>query len=119
MYTNRKEQKAHKELTRPETSYKLKPLEDLFKGDSLEKVAELEAIENAEQNNKEKTSQKDTKKKQRMKKKKKGGGARAISNGGEVTFQNGFEVVKEDNCENPRARNKKVVKKVIGSKVRK
>lgn len=117
MYTNRKEQKAHKELTRPETSYKLKPLEDLFKGDPLEKVAELEAIENAERNNNEKTPKKDKKKKRGMKKKK--GGDRAISNGGEATFQNGFEVVKEDNADMPRARNKKVAKKVIGSKLNK
>lgn len=118
LYTNRKEQKMHKELTRPETSYKLKPLEDLFKGDPLEKVAEIEATENAERNNNEKTSKKDKKKKQGMKKKKEGG-ARAVSTGGKVTFQNGFEVVKEGNSDMPRARNKKVAKKVIGSKLKK
>lgn len=42
---NRIQQKVHAEATRPTDSYKLKPLDDIFQGDLLEKAEELEKRE--------------------------------------------------------------------------
>lgn len=40
-YVNRIQQKVQAELNRPQEAYKLKPMEDIFKGKSLEKAYEL------------------------------------------------------------------------------
>ncbi|CAG9819413.1 unnamed protein product [Phaedon cochleariae] len=62
-YVNRIEQKAHAEITRPKDSYKLTPLEEVFKGDPLEVALNLENAKNDEavkntQNKVEKVKQK-------------------------------------------------------------
>lgn len=62
-YINRVEQKIHAEATRPKTSYKLKPLDDIFAGDPLEKAKNFEkpASDNEENDDdNDETEQNDT-----------------------------------------------------------
>lgn len=99
LYVNRKSQKDHYEATRPETSYRLKPLEDLFKGDAIEKVVELEKSKTAKTSKKMVNGNSDGK---------------GVSN-----FQNGFEVSVVDDSELPRIKRKKANRKVLGGKIKK
>ncbi|XP_060517107.1 ribosome biogenesis protein BRX1 homolog [Cylas formicarius] len=57
-YINRLQQKTHSEATRPVNSYKLTPLDDLFKEDPLKKANELVKGHGDESNRNEKTKKK-------------------------------------------------------------
>lgn len=64
-YVNRMQQKAHAEATRPTDSYKLTPLDDIFKGDPLKKALDLGKDDS---NSKEKKMVNKPKKKKKIRK---------------------------------------------------
>nr|CAI5866177.1 unnamed protein product [Callosobruchus analis] len=83
-YVHRVEQKAHAEATRPVDAYEMKPFDDIFEGDPLEKALQYETGENGRH------AEKNTAPKKKAKWKKKLGNSQQI-NGVGVTKAKGLK----------------------------
>ena len=67
-YLNRVEQKLSAQINKPEQSYDLNPMDEIFKGELLEKAGEFEEKENQDVSNSSSSTEKIAKKKKSNKK---------------------------------------------------